>query len=259
MVEQQSAHWRPADAMDHGGAARVSLLAFVNFAILLPTGVFQYGFGRLVMLAVFLLFLLTWLGWRHRLAVIEAWLFAKSWAVRAVLAGAIPLVVLVQSIPSPHKVRVVEAAVMLVLTTWLTADAGAVERRFGRMARLIPIMLVMLACAVPLLNLVSGLSVYKLSDVATTTVDAARLVWAGQNPYAAQIDVYGAINAHGPGYGGYKYLPLMIAVYLPFILPFGPNAVLWVDAATLAVLAALVWKLARAAGRTGVAAQSADR
>ena len=89
------------------------------------------------MQAVFLLFLLAWLGWRRRLAVIEAWLFVQNWALRAALAGAIPLAVLAQSIPSPHKVRVVEAAVMLVLTTWLTADAGAVERRFGRMARLI--------------------------------------------------------------------------------------------------------------------------
>eukprot|EP01037_Dinobryon_pediforme_P005694 gene5695-5756_t len=231
------------------GTARLSLLAYLAFALILPTDAFQYGFGRLAMLLVFLGFLSLWCVWRTGLAAAEAWLFRQAWPIRLIAAGAVPLGVLAASLHSPHKVRVVEAGVIIVIAAWLACGDALAERWQGRkvpLALALPsLALPLLALAVPLLNLVSGLSVYKLSDVATTTVDAVHLLWHGANPWAAQIDAYGAINGHGAAYGGYKYLPLMIVAYLPFVLPFGANAVLWVDAAIVAALAALVWMLAR--------------
>ena len=231
------------------GTARLSLLAYLAFALILPTDAFQYGFGRLAMLLVFLGFLLVWCVWRTGLAAAEAWLFRQAWPIRLIAAVAVPLGVLAASFHSPHKVRVVEAGVIIVLAGWLACGDVLAERWQGRKVPpslvLPPLVLLLLALAVPLLNLVSGLSVYKLSDVATTTVDAAHVLWHGANPWAAQIDAYGAINGHGAAYGGYKYLPLMIVAYLPFVLPFGASAVLWVDAAIVAAMAVLVWMLAR--------------
>lgn len=222
--------------------ARVPLLAYLAFAIVLPVGVFQYGYGRLALLAGFWGFVVA-LGLLPRLmARIEAGFAQASLPLRAALAGAVPLAVLALSIGSPHKVRVIEAGVVWMVATALAIAPDLPPRWRARARWIVPLV----ALIVPLLNLVSGLTVSKLSDVATTTIDAAQLVWHGHNPWAAVIDPYGAINGHSPAYGGYKYLPLMIAANLPFVLPFGPGAVLWVDLACVAALAWLVRALAGA-------------
>ena len=215
-------------------------IAYLDFAILLPTAPFQSGPARAALLSVFLLYLVVLLGRRRAFAALEAWLIKAPSAGRIALVGIVPATVLAMSLTSVNKVRIVEALIVMLLAlgmAWRQWDHRHANRHLIRA-------LVVLALAVPLLNLVSGMLVPKLSDVATTTVDAARLLWAGHNPYAASIDPYGAANAHDPAFGGYKYLPLMIALDLPFVLPFGQQAVLWLDALTVAGLGAVVWVLA---------------
>ena len=222
--------------------AHVPLLATLAFAIVLPVGVFQYGYGRLCILAAFSGFVVVQALAPRAMGALDARFARLGWPWRLILAAAAPLTVMALSIGSPHKVRVVEAGVVALVAAAIALVDDLPPRWRTHARRLVPIV----ALAVPLLNLVSGLAVAKLSDVATTTVDAARLVWHGHNPWAAQIDPYGAINGHSPAYGGYKYLPLMIAANLPFVLPFGPGAVLWVDLGCVAALALIVRALAGA-------------
>lgn len=222
--------------------AHVPLLATLAFAIVLPVGLFQYGYGRLVILAAFFGFVVVQALAPRVIGALDARFARLGWPWRLILAAAAPLTVMALSIGSPHKVRVVEAGVVALVAAAIALIDDLPPRWRTHARRLVPIV----ALAVPLLNLVSGLAVTKLSDVATTTVDAARLAWHGHNPWAAQIDGYGAINGHSPAYGGYKYLPLMIAANLPFVLPFGPGAVLWVDLACVAALALIVRALAGA-------------
>ena len=230
-----------AQEISHG-PARVPLIATLAFAIVLPVGVFQYGYGRLALLAAFFGFVGLQALAPHAMGRAEARFVRLGWPWRLILAVAVPLAVMALSIGSPHKVRVIEAGVVALVAAAIALERDLPARWRPHARRLIPV----IALAVPLLNLISGLAVSKLSDVATTTVDAARLVWHGHNPWAAQIDPYGAINGHSPAYGGYKYLPLMIAANLPFVLPFGPGAVLWVDLACVAALAWIVRALAGA-------------
>jgi hypothetical protein len=169
------------------------------------------------------------------------------------LFGAVPAAVLFLSLGSPNKVRIWEAGVALGLVAaivWCDTFARRGRERLFRGMPWYGLLLVGLAFSVPLLNLASGLLVPKLSDVATTTLDAARILAQGHNPYAASLDPYGVSNAHDPAFGGYKYLPLMILLHLPLAGPLGPMAVLWVNAACVAGLCGVVWGLSRGA-RTG--------
>jgi hypothetical protein len=61
----------------------------------------------------------------------------------------------------------------------------------------------------------------RLIDMATTTLAAGHAMLAGQNPYTVPIDpeLAGA-------FGGYKYLPVMPAIYLPLGLALGARGVL---------------------------------
>lgn len=94
-----------------------------------------------------------------------------------------------------------------------------------------------LAALVPVLNLVSGLVVPKLSDQVTVTVDAVHLLLGGHNPYASSIDGLGMTLGGGPAYGGYKYSPLYLLVATVPVALFGPFSLLWINAGTLALLA----------------------
>jgi len=224
--------------------AGLPFLVYLNFAILLPTDVFQQGLWRLALLSAFLLYLLRFLAGSRAIEALDGLPeTVRAWA-RLVVFGAVPAGVLVVSLTSPNKVRIWEALVIVVLVTaliWRDWYAGRTRRPI---AWWFDWALVGLAVSVPLLNLASGLLVPKLSDVATTTVDAVHILLQGHNPYAAfGLDPYGAINAHDPAFGGYKYLPLMIAVYLPFVVPLGAMGVLWANALLVAALCAVVWGL----------------
>jgi len=78
----------------------------------------------------------------------------------------------------------------------------------------------------------------RLIDMATTTLAAGRAMLAGGNPYALPID-----PQLGGAFAGYKYLPVMPAVYLPLGLALGARGVLltnWLlQAATVVLLLAL--------------------
>jgi hypothetical protein len=56
-----------------------------------------------------------------------------------------------------------------------------------------------------------------MEDIGKTTIAAVHEVLAGRNPYAAPIDVH----PEYPDYPGYKYLPMMMAVFAPLSAPFG--------------------------------------
>lgn len=91
----------------------------------------------------------------------------------------------------------------------------------------------------------------RLIDMATTTLAAGHAMLAGQNPYALPIDpqVNGA-------FAGYKYLPVMPAIYLPLGLVLGARGVLVTNLLLQAATVALMLCLGRRAGgyRTGFVA-----
>jgi hypothetical protein len=78
-------------------------------------------------------------------------------------------------------------------------------------------------------------------DIGITTLAAGQAVVHGQNPYALPIDT----GPESAGFTGYKYLPLMIADYLPLGAPFGQRGVVITN---LVLLLAGVWLMKRIAG-----------
>jgi hypothetical protein len=83
----------------------------------------------------------------------------------------------------------------------------------------------------------------RLIDMATTTLAAGHAMLAGQNPYTLPIDpeVAGAFS-------GYKYLPVMPAVYLPLGLALGARGVLVTNLLLQAATIALMLGLGRRIG-----------
>ncbi|WP_206239944.1 glycosyltransferase 87 family protein [Novosphingobium terrae] len=221
-------------------------LVYLNFAILLPISFFQNGLPRFALLTVFGLGFLFLITNRRARPVLDDMLKQIGVAGRWVLFEVMPAMVLLISLRSPNKVRIWEALVVLVLIGALLWRDDRIARNPKRALDGMPWfgwILLLFALSVPLLNLASGLLVPKLSDVATTTVDAARLLLEGQNPYAAALDPYGAANAHDPAFGGYKYLPLMILTHMPFVVPMGPLAVLGINLLLVTLLCGVIWKL----------------
>ena len=78
----------------------------------------------------------------------------------------------------------------------------------------------------------------RLIDMATTTLAAGHAMLAGQNPYTSPID-----PELGGAFAGYKYLPVMPAIYLPLGLLLGARGVLVTNmilqGATVALMLAL--------------------
>lgn len=82
-----------------------------------------------------------------------------------------------------------------------------------------------------------------LIDIATTTLAAGRTLLHGLNPYAAHID--GGPETHGVT--GYKYLPVMIAIYLPLGQLFGQRGILLTNLLLFLACLVLVKRLGRSA------------
>lgn len=78
-------------------------------------------------------------------------------------------------------------------------------------------------------------------DIALTTLAAGQAVLNGVNPYAAPIDT----GPESVGFTGYKYLPAMIAAYLPLGATLGQRGVLITN---LALLLACLWLMKRVTG-----------
>lgn len=77
-----------------------------------------------------------------------------------------------------------------------------------------------------------------LIDVATTTLAAGTAVLHGGNPYALRIDT----GPESAGFTGYKYLPMMIAAYLPLGTAWGARGIL---ATNLILFGGCLWLLKR--------------
>ena len=58
-----------------------------------------------------------------------------------------------------------------------------------------------------------------VADIGDTTLQSVQLLFNGKNPYESEIDTV-ALSYMGPGYGGFKYLPVMTIVYAPLCLLF---------------------------------------
>jgi hypothetical protein len=77
-------------------------------------------------------------------------------------------------------------------------------------------------------------------DIATTTLAAGQVLLHGANPYAVPLDT----GPESAGFTGYKYLPVMIAAYLPLGAPLGERGVLITNLIVLLGTAALMWRIA---------------
>ena len=82
-----------AQEISHG-PARVPLIATLAFAIVLPVGVFQYGYGRLALLAAFFGFVGLQALAPHAMGRAEARFVRLGWPWRLILAVAVPLAVM---------------------------------------------------------------------------------------------------------------------------------------------------------------------
>jgi hypothetical protein len=78
-------------------------------------------------------------------------------------------------------------------------------------------------------------------DIATTTLAAGAALLHGANPYTLPIDPVPDIA----GFAGYKYLPVMIAAYLPLGASLGQRGILLTN---LVILLACLWLMRRLAG-----------
>ncbi len=80
-----------------------------------------------------------------------------------------------------------------------------------------------------------------LTDIATTTLAAGDSLRAGANPYASAVDA-AVTDAR---FGGYKYLPVMIAAYLPLGAALAERGVVLTNLLLALAAAGLVFRLAR--------------
>jgi hypothetical protein len=62
--------------------------------------------------------------------------------------------------------------------------------------------------------LVARLNQGHVADIGDTTLKSAQLLFGGLNPYESEIDSV-ALSYMGPGFGGFKYLPIMTLIYAP--------------------------------------------
>ena len=89
----------------------------------------------------------------------------------------------------------------------------------------------------------------KVIDIGETTLAAVLALAHGANPYALPIDPLAGGIAAGDAFHGYKYLPMMMAVYAPLCLALGLRGIvvtnILLQGATAATLRALA---ARAGG-----------
>ena len=139
---------------------------------------------------------------------------ARRSALVVVLAAVLAVFVVV----GPSRLTLVEAlaAVALAATPLLLRALGM---RWAIAFDRLPVLLTVLCAALALNRIrmaVSYLHAPDMEDIGKTTIAAVHAVLAGQNPYAASIDVH----PEYPDFPGYKYLPMMIAAYAPLASVF---------------------------------------
>lgn len=94
----------------------------------------------------------------------------------------------------------------------------------------------------------------RLTDMATTTLAAGAALLHGENPYRLPIDAEAGALRGAASFQGYKYLPVMAAVYLPLGAAMGERGALITDLLLHLFTLALLARLARASGANGLVA-----
>ncbi|HUH85384.1 MAG TPA: glycosyltransferase 87 family protein [Stellaceae bacterium] len=137
-----------------------------------------------------------------------------------------------------------KALVLLALFVALPVVAAAAERRGGDRGAA-PRSLVLASLTLLALQVAYALWQLRhpgLTDIATTTLAAGDKLRAGGNPYAASFDA--SAGAGAARFGGYKYLPVMIAAYLPLGAPLAERGVVLTNLLLGLATTALVFGLA---------------
>src|SRR5579872_5586955 len=130
---------------------------------------------------------------------------------------------------------------MLLAAPLLLALARkATPPRTPTLARAVTIAL-WLALALDLAYFAARIVAPHVIDIALTTLAAGQALLHGGNPYALPIDS----GPESAGFTGYKYLPVMIAAYLPLGVPLGQRGVLITN---LVLLLGCLWLMKRIAG-----------
>jgi hypothetical protein len=88
----------------------------------------------------------------------------------------------------------------------------------------------------------------KVFDIGETTLAAALAVMHGDNPYAAQIDSVAGGITDDDRFHGYKYLPMMIAVYAPLCLGLGIRGIIVTNILLQAMTAAAIRSIGTISG-----------
>jgi hypothetical protein len=151
--------------------------------------------------------------------------FAERSRRAAFLPALVLLAIAIGCIGTVHRVRVVQDIALAILAMFFFAEGTALGIRIRlRQGRLLAQLGVCIA--IPCLLIVSGLTVPKMVDIATTTADAGRSILAGGNPYHELIDHFAFASPGGEHFGGYKYTPLMAILYIPFVSALGQSGIL---------------------------------
>jgi len=150
------------------------------------------------------------------------------------------LLLTVLAVVSPSRLTTVEAVAVAVAPFVASLFGG---RRIMVIKRL-PSILAFICVALALNRLHSAfgyLNEPDMEDIGKTTIAAVHTVLAGQNPYAAPID----LHPEYPIFPGYKYLPMMIAAYAPLVSGFGETGLRLTNIVLDASLALAVMLVAR--------------
>ncbi|HZL58473.1 MAG TPA: hypothetical protein VFC38_02115 [Stellaceae bacterium] len=142
----------------------------------------------------------------------------------------------------------------LILLVLLGGAAALFAARRGDAQRIPPRWLAALALVLLVAQLAylgTRLGHPRLIDMATTTLAAGDTIAAGGNPYTQPIDGEAGGLGAVPGFRGYKYLPVMAAVYWPLGHAFGERGVPVTNLVLEFAVVALLWRLG---GTTGALA-----
>jgi len=163
-----------------------------------------------------------------------------------ILVGGLALVLAVFAALTPSRLTMAEAvaAVGLAAAPLMLRAAGV--RNLAGLGRL-PAILTAVCVALALNRLRMALAFLHapdMEDIGRTTIAAIHAVFAGQNPYAAPID----LHPEYPDFPGYKYLPMMMAAYAPLAAALGETGLRLMNLALDAGVSAAVFLSARRIG-----------
>jgi hypothetical protein len=136
-----------------------------------------------------------------------------------IVVGGLALVLAVFAALTPSRLTMVEAVAAFGLAvTPLALRAAGVREPAGLDRLPVTLTAVCVALALNRLRIALGfLHAPDVEDIGRTTIAGIHAVFAGQNPYAAPID----LHPEYPDFPGYKYLPMMMAAYAPLAAALG--------------------------------------